>query len=43
VGTVRRSPRITNVLNSDRRLTLQLFYEMGNFFLVVVIGVSGAL
>jgi hypothetical protein len=32
-----------DVLISDRKLTLQLFCEMANFFLVVVIGMSGAL
>jgi hypothetical protein len=32
-----------DVLNLVRRLTLQLFCEMGNFLLVVIISVSGVL
>jgi hypothetical protein len=40
---VRRCPRIMDVLNLVRRLTLQLFCELGNFLLVVIISMGGAL
>jgi hypothetical protein len=43
MGIVRQNPRIMDVLNLVRRLTLWLFGELGNFLLVVIISLGGAL
>jgi hypothetical protein len=43
VGIVRRNPGVKDILNLVRRLTLQLFAELGNFLLVVIISMGGAL